>query len=277
MDKYEKEFWEKIKQSAKEMVVDRVELGELRLKRLAAMIYLLIKEKQERFDLLMGGGNSGVAILEIVKMVYQKAGVDVPPIALFPVIRPSNKEEVNFDKSLIVEQLKDIKKLDRLLFVDDEIMRAQTAKICFELIRDFLGETKVNPCLSCTIVAENHFFVWRYELKGISVRFLPFSMVLQGYNGNFGYLIPQKLITSLSPVLGEPIDRNKALALLLGGKIKVVKDKIASFDYEIEKEIMSKVPGYSNEKQEFIERIEKIVDEGIEEYKKGEIRFRYLP
>jgi len=119
MDKYEKELLEKIKQSAKEMVVDRVELGELRLKRLVAMIYLLIKEKQERFDLLVGGGNSGIAVLEIVKMVYQKAGVDVPPIVLFPVIRPSNEKEVNFDKSLTARQLKNIKKLNRLLFVDD--------------------------------------------------------------------------------------------------------------------------------------------------------------
>ena len=50
-------------------------------------------------------------------------------------------------------------------------MRVQTAKICFETIRDFLGKSKVNPCLSCTIVAENHFFVWRYELKGIAIWF----------------------------------------------------------------------------------------------------------
>lgn len=276
MDKYEQEFWNNIKKAASSMEVDREELGELRLKRLAAMLYLLIKEREETFDLLVSGGNSGVAAIEMAKMVYRAVGIKLPPIALFPIVRPSNQRNLQIDNSPVEEQLRKVKGLDRLLFVDDEIMRAQTAKICFETIRNFLEESKVNPCLSCTIVAENHFFIWKYDLKGIAVRFLPFATVLQGYNGNFGYLIPQELIKKLEPILGEPIDRNQALAILMGGKRKIVKNKLSSFDYEIEKKIINKVKDYNKEKQDFIIKIEKLVKEGIEEYKKGKIEFHYI-
>ena len=248
------------------MKVDSEELGELRLKRLAARLYSLIKEREKGFDLLVGGGNSGVVAIEITKMVYRTAGIKLPPIVLFPIVRPSNQQDVQIDNSLVEEQLKNVKRLNRLLFVDDEIMRAQTAKMCFETIRNFLGESKVSPCLSCTIVAENHFFTWKYDLKGIAVRFLPFATVLQGYNGNFGYLIPQELIKKLEPILGEPIDRNQALAILMGGKRKMVKNKLSSFDYEIEKKMINEVKDYSKEKQDFIKRIDKLVKEGIAEY-----------
>ncbi len=273
MDKYEQEFREKWKKAAKAMKVDRKELGELRLKRLAARLYSLIKESEEGFDLLVGGGNSGVVAIEIAKMVYRAADIELPPIVLFPTVRPSNQQNVQIDSSLVEEQLRNVKGLSRLLFVDDEIMRAQTAKICFEIIRDFLGKSKVSPCLSCTIVAENHFFVWKYDLRGIAVRFLPFAFVLQGYNGNFSYLIPQELIKKLEPILGEPIDRNQALAILMGGKRKIVKNKLSSFDYEIEKKIVNKVKDYKKDKEGFIKRINKLVKEGIEEYRKGSIKF----
>jgi orotate phosphoribosyltransferase-like protein len=277
MDKYEVEFLEKIKQASQEMVVDRVELGELRLKRFAALVYVLIKEKQENFDLLVGGGNSGIAVLKIAKMVYQKVGLSVPPIALFPVERPSDGKTIKIDEGLISEQLKDIRKLSHLLFLDDEIMRGQTAGICFKTIKDFLGEGKVNSCLSCTIVAENHNFVWRHDHKGIAVRFMPFARVLQGYNGNFGYLIPEKMIEDLELVLGKPINRNQALAILLGGKKKLIKNDVALFDEKIEQEIASKISDYSQRKQEFIKRVEELVEQGIGEYQNGEIQLQYVP
>lgn len=277
MDKYEKEFLEIIKQSAKNIIVDRVELGNSRLKHLVAMIYLLISERAESFDLLVGGGNSGVATIEIAKMVYLKVGAKIPPIVLLPVVRPSNQKNISIDKDMISEQLKNIQKVEKILFIDDEIMRGQTAKICFEIIRDFLGEEKISPCLSCTIVAENHFFVWRYDLKGVSVRFLPFSTVLQGYNGNFGYLISDDLAAQLEPILGSgPIDRNQALAVLLGDKRKIVNDKISFFDSKINEELGDKIENYVHKKILFIESISKIVDQGIDEYKNGKIKFPFL-
>lgn len=276
MDKYEKEFSETIKQSAKNIVVDRIELGQLRLKRLSAMLYILLIEKGEHFDLLVGGGNSGIAVIEIAKMVYKKISKDIPPIVMFPVYRQSNEPDVKIDPNLVETQLKDVSHVDRVLFVDDEIMRGQTAKLSFETIRDFLGE-KVNPCLNCTIVAENHFFVWRYDTSGIAIRFLPFAMVLQGYNCNFGYLIPEETLKRMEPILGEPIDRNKALASLLGGKIKAKKDNISNFDTRLEDELFEKIPDYGRLKAECYKVFETLVEEGIEEYKKGIIEFKHLP
>ena len=68
MDKYEQEFRKRMKGIASSIKVDREELGELRLKRLVAVLYLLIKEREETFDLLVSGGNSGVAAIEIAKV-----------------------------------------------------------------------------------------------------------------------------------------------------------------------------------------------------------------
>lgn len=276
MDKYEKEFSEVVKQSAKGITVDRKELGQLRLKRFAAMLYILLEVRGEHFDLLVAGGNSGIAVLEVAKMVYKKTSKDTPPIVQFPVYRQSNEPDVKIDPNLVETQLKDVHHVDRVLFVDDEIMRGQTAKVSFETIRDFLSE-KVNPCLRCTIVAENHFFVWRYDVLGIAVRFLPFALVLQGYNCNFGYLIPEETLKSMEPILGEPIDRNKALALLLGGKVKAKKELISYFDARLEDELVERVPEYSRLKAECFREFEALVEEGIEEYKNGLIEFKYLP
>lgn len=276
MDKYEIEFKEKIKLAAKDIVVDRLELGQLRLKRLAALLYLLIKEKGEKFDLIVGGGNSGVFVQEIVKMVYKRVGVELPPVILFPIYRPSNQQGVSVSKDLVEEQLKDLKNINKVLFVDDEIMRGQTARICFETIRDYLRNRNENVYLSCTIVAENHNFIWPYDLKNISVRFLPFALVLQGYNCNFGYLIPEKTIKKMESVVGEPADRNQVMSLLLGGKKKVVDNNIASFVSDTELDIENKVEGYKTAKQELHDIFEEIIIQGIAEYKNGEIQFKYL-
>lgn len=277
MDKYEKEFLEKIKLSAKEMIVDRTELGQLRLKRLTALLYILIREKGEKFDLIVGGGNSGIFVQEVVKMVYEKAGEELPPMVLFPIYRPSNEEGVTISGEVVQNQLKGLKNINKVLFVDDEIMRGQTAKICFETIRDYFRNKNVNSYLNCTIVAENHNFIWMYDLKNISVRYLPFAFVLQGYNCNFGYLIPDDIVKEIEPVIGEPIDRNMAMALLLGGKKKLETGKVASFVSEVDLELNSKIPNYSEKKKVVFKLFSDLVSDGIKEYTQGEIKFRYLP
>lgn len=276
MDKYEKEFSELFKQLAKNIPVNRRELGELRLKRFAAMLYILLEERGEHFDLLTGGGNSGIAVLEMTKLVYKITSKVLPPIVLFPVYRQSNEPNISIDINLIKDQLKDVNHVNRILFVDDEIMRGQTAKLSFETIRDFLGD-KVSPCLSCTIVAENHIFVWRHDVPGIAVRFLPFAMVLAGYNGNFGYLIPDETLKCMEPIVGAPIDRNKALALLLGGKVKAKNGLTSYFDTNLESKLFEQVPEYGNKKAECKKNIKDLVEKGIDEYRKGLIEFKYLP
>lgn len=277
MDKYEVEFREKIKLAAKGIVVDRLELGQLRLKRLAALLYILIKEKGEKFDLIASGGNSGTFVQEIVKMIYRNAGVELPPMVLFPIYRPSNEEGVTISKDVVEEQLKGLKNIRKILFVDDEIMRGQTAKACFETIRDYFRDKNENFFLNCTIVAENHNFIWSYDLKNISVRYLPFAFVLQGYNCNFGYLMPEETVKMMEQITGEPIDRNQAMALLLGGRKKVEKEKVASFVSEKDLDLNNKIPNYNQMKTEINKIFEDLVIAGIREYKNGEIEFRYLP
>jgi hypothetical protein len=275
-DKYEQIFLEKVKAAAKTMVVDRMELGELRLKRFAAMVYHFIS-REEKLDLITSGGNSGVATTAIAQLVYEKTGLIPPPIVVLPVIRPSNKDGIKIDTSYLQLRLKGIKNISRILFVDDEIMRGQTAKICFEAIWGQLKNETEKTRLSCTIIAENHFFVWRYDLEGIAVRFLPFAMVLQGYNGNFGYLIPSDLLNGIQEALKQDVpDRNEALAILLGNKRKVLSGKTAVFQNDMGVIMSEYIENYANKREVFISRIEELVEQGIQEYRDKEITFKYL-
>ena len=279
MDKYEAEFSKSIKEVAKKMVVDREELAILRFERLVAMIYVLLVERGEKFDLLMAGGNSGVFVAKVVEMIYERLGINCPPQTVLPVVRPSNEDGICCDMELVESQLKQLGDVNvkKVLFVDDEIMRGQTAKACLDILKRYQDKRQSNTNLQCTIVAENHFFVWTYELEGVSVRFLPFAMVLQGYNGNFGYLIEKELLTELEPQIGSPIDRNKVLALLGGGKIKTVRDKVSTYDSLIEELINRKVPSYVSKKKQFIEKLDSLILSSIEKYKNGEIEFRFKP
>lgn len=279
MDKYEEEFSKSVKEAAKKIVVDRYELAVLRFERLVSMMYILLVEKEEKFDLLVAGGNSGIFVMKVVELIYQSLELACPPRIVLPVVRPSNEEGIVCGEQYVESQLKLIDDIEikKVLFVDDEIMRGQTAKVCFETVKKHLDKRGSKNFLSCTIVAENHFFVWTYELEGVSVRFLPFAMVLQGYNGNFGYLIDDGFLLKLETCLGNPIDRNKALALLGGGRIKTMKDKVSFFDSTVEEVAVQKVPDYLNKKDLFITKIKDLISSSIARYKKGEIKFRFTP
>lgn len=242
------------------------------------MVFHLISVESKQFDLITAGGNSGVVATTITKMVYQKAGILLPPIAVLPIIRPSINADIAIDASAIGTQLKDVTDVIRILFVDDEIMRGQTARICFESVSNFLkNKNGQTPQLSCTIVGENHFFVWRHDLENIAIRFLPFAMVLQGYNGNFGFLIPDDLLADMSQALQKQSpDRNEALAILLNDTRKVIAGDTVVFQQDMQQRMIETIEAYPQKRQSFIEKIEALVAAGIKEYTNKDIEFKYL-
>ena len=106
MDKYEEEFSKSVKEAAKKITVDRYELAVLRFERLVSMMYILLVEREERFDLLVAGGNSGIFVMKVVELIYQRLKITCPPQISLPIVRPSNEEGVVCDERYVENQLK---------------------------------------------------------------------------------------------------------------------------------------------------------------------------
>jgi len=65
------------------------------------------------------------------------------------------------------------------------------------------------------------------------------------------------------------------MALIVGGALKRVRNNESYYDFEVEKVLEEKIKDYPKRKEVLIEELKSLVKQGVEEYKKGEIKFRF--
>jgi len=272
MDDFEAKYFEDLRKLALGLTDKRKELAKSRIKMFAAAITRQILDEKQKFDLIIGAGNSGLFMTKLAEFVFETLDVKIPPILNIPVLRIIEKDEsIKVVKSGNFE-LKNITKLENVLFVDDEIMRAITAKTCFELI---LAKRPEIEHLNATIVAEHHFFEWHYSLPKVSIKFFAYSWLIQWLNGNISYLTPENLFNEIKNALPEVESYPKAMAIIVGGGLKKVADEQPYFDFAVEKELEDKIENYKKQKKELMSEIRELVSEGVEGYKTGKIHFRF--
>jgi hypothetical protein len=272
MDNFENDYFESLRQLALGFVDKRKELAKSRIKMFAAAIARQVLDEKQEFDLIVGGGNSGLFMTKIAELAFDNLGLDKPNVLSIPVLRVIDKDENVEALENGDFELKDTQNLKNILFVDDEIMRALVARDCFELI---LAKRPEIEHLNATIIAENHFFEWHYLLPKVSVRFFAYSRLIQWLNGNISYIIPEALFTEIKDNVPEVESYSHAMAIIVGGGLKKVRNGKPYFDFEIERQLEEKIGNYKKQKEKLMSALRELIFEGIKEYKEGKIRFRF--
>jgi len=267
-----------LKEAMKKISFDRTDLAETRLMLISAMIYHLIEEQKVEYDLIVGGGNTGKACIEIAKIVYGLSKKTIPKSIAIPVVRYRNEKLERFDNSCLLpavsNELKDIKRLNRVLFVDDEIRIGFTAKTCIDLIGKSIGQNFQTFPVTLDIIAENHLFAWQHDMAGVCVRFFPHSFVFFGYNNNLSYLPSPEIKNKVNIFLQREVNINQLLATLLTGEIKVNTDSEAHWDKSLENDLTNKFESYKEIKANFRKYVSDLISKGIEFYKRRELKLR---
>ena len=277
MDEFANEYFAKITKIASDFENRRRDLAKSRIKLFVAAVSRQLLELNKVFDVIVGAGNSGLFMTKIAEMTYKKLNIDAPLILNLPIYKFKNDTKTPYDNSFLVSnvsnKLFEVYKLNDILFVDDEIMQAITAKECFNLI---LQANKDIEHLNATIVAENHFFEWHYDMPRVSIKFFAYAPLIQGLNGNIGYFIPDALFKKMSSIKTNVLSHNHAMAIIIGGALKKIgADGKSYFDFTIENDLKEQITDYETKKTLLLNELSNIVDEGVEEYKAGEIKFRF--
>ena len=277
MDEFAKEYFQKLKALAYDFEDRRFELAKSRIKMFAAAIGRQLIEFDDTFDLLMGAGNSGLYMTKIAEMTYEYLNTSVPKILNIPIIRFKEDGKTLNDNSFLLlkvkEELRNVAPIKNVLFVDDEIMRAITAKECFTL----LLKTYSNMShLDATVIAENHFFEWHYKLPKVSLRFFAYSPLIQWLNANISYFIPQGFYHEISKQIEGVSSYNQAMAIIVGGALKR-KDSNENpyFDYKVWEILKQKIPNYEERGTTLVKGLRELVKQGVDDYKTGKISFRF--
>lgn len=276
MDEFAKEYFRKITKVNKDFTERRRELAESRIKMFAASTYRQLADFNEDYNLILGAGNSGLFMTKLTKIVYESLSIKLPLVLNLPIYRFKEDKKIINNNSFLIPQVKkelnNLDIIDNVLFVDDEIMRALTAKECFNLLLE--AKPEINH-LNATIIAENHFFEWHYKMPKVSISFFAYAPLIQGFNGNIGHFIPDDLHKEVLSVIGGSLSYNQTMAIVIGGGLKR-KDKHSQyFDYSLEEKLKSKISNYDDRKNSLINRLQELIKEGIEEYKTGKIKFRF--
>ena len=277
MDEFANEYFAKITKISSDFENRRRDLAKSRIKLFVAAVSRQLLELNKVFDVIVGAGNSGLFMTKIAEMTYKKLNIDAPLILNLPIYKFKNDTKTPYDNSFLVSnvsnKLFEVYKLNDILFVDDEIMQAITAKESFNLI---LQANKDIEHLNGTIIAENHFFEWHYDMPKVSIKFFAYAPLIQGLNGNIGYFIPDDLFKKISSIQTNVLSHNHAMAIIIGGALKKIgADGKSYFDFTIENDLKKQITDYETKKTLLVSELSKIVNEGVAQFKTGEIKFRF--
>lgn len=258
----------------------RSKIAEENFKRFIGLLEYVTDEKNVHFDLVVAAGNSGNFMLKLVEMYYKKAKREKPvflslPIFIYRVNKnntwaPKNQEE-QFDNLVLVpmvcESIKNLSKIENVLFVDDEIGYGSSAKASLDVLLEG-GKEKIKRPLNFVIMAENHWFKWESEIPDVTIHFYTIGKQIAGLTHTITELVPLEFQEKCTKVNGET-DRKIIMNMILNLPTKKIEGGKPKFTYEEYEEITK---GFNNIKKwqdDFKKKIERLIEEGIEDYKKN--------
>ncbi len=249
--------------------LDRMSIAQSRIQYFAATLYHLLVEKQESFDLIFATGNSGLYMLEIANMVYAQLDLEEPPSFVFPVYRETKEIPVRHEELLVDMQYFPIDiHAANILFVDDEIRRGKSLQTGLNLLVEAYGDP-TKP-VTCTVVAENHFFEWRFQKPKVSLSFYSYARCLPGYIHNIAHIVPEELFEEVKCITNAA-SVHEAFSMVVGGGVKCLVGNIPCFDSEFEQLLEQNLSAYMAKKEHLLSTVDEQVQYAIERYKTGQI------
>lgn len=254
-------------------------------KRYIALLYRLCIEEKNEYDVLVGPGDSGAVMVYFAELFYHAVQKPAPPKLVLPVQRYTNPDDETsdlFDNSVLLSdalgQLSDISPA-KVLFVDDEIWKANSASSVARLLVSALAsKNNLENRIVFTIVAENHGFEWHYDISPIAIQYYAFSKNISGRNNVILRLLSEgeqiQLDRSTEPYLAptEVDGQTRKMDLLFNGQIKVPSrsaDTIPSYAH------ISPSADLLQLKSQVEGRLMVLIQEAIEEYTQGHIKFLF--
>lgn len=248
-------------------------------KKYIALLYRLIVEEKNDFDLIIGTGDSGSFMAKVAKLFYNEIRKNPPKIVFIPLQRFAvfgSGDGEYFNNSVLVPDLKkqlgDLKKLENVLFADDEIWRAWTAKESMNLVLKAVPKNKTANRVLYTIVAEHHGFEWHYDVSPVAIRYYSFSKKIRGVNGSVFEIVSDKTIDFFRKYKND-LNKRRLANVFLNGINKISKDNKPQFSDNLSCELELRMKRFNILKKNFYLKVEKLVKSGIIEYKEGKIKF----
>ncbi|MBS0519569.1 MAG: hypothetical protein JSR90_12830 [Proteobacteria bacterium] len=259
------------------LAVDRHALALSRIELFSATLHRLLVENGERYDALVTAGTSGLYMQALARATYRLLAIEPPPTICLPIVRFAEGGALFDNTSLAAEvcrQLGEKRRLERVLFVDDEIRRGTVAHACFDLLlrSDCVDAGKG---IVCTIVAENHFFEWHWDQPGIAVRYLAPARLLYGLQHNIAHCLPNDLREEARRCVDPKIGHHELMAMVVAGSVKRMRGDTAFFDEAPARLVASRIPDFQARRERFLLDFEGWVQSGVRKYRDGEIRFRF--
>lgn len=217
----------------------------------------LVRSNKISFDLLVGSGDTGIAMVKLTEMTLSEINVPIPTKLVIPYYRFVEKhvgEGEPFQSNSVLlpeirEQLKDVKNIQSILFVDDEIGKGRTVKGIVELLvqaKEELFQKRIN----LYIVAEDRSYAGQDLGNLVNVQYCPFGE--GGLEGNaISHIIP--------PDIKEHIKKSyrnlylkEELNALLNLPIKAKDNEKPKWSYDLLNGLKNKLENFDTTKVEEI-------------------------
>lgn len=257
------EYYSKsLKRVSKKLKGKRHAIAADRLERFSAMIYKQTRDRNEKFDLIIAPGNSGLFMAEITAMVYTHLDMRLPEVHVIPIYRDGTDN--SYEIKVKANEVKNV------LFVDDEIMTGTSLKHCILSLIPQANSSHID----FVVVTENMFFEWHNRIPGISVYFYPYAKTVHGLTNNISFLLNDKDFKKISKIVPVIAEKKQVMALLLSGKVKD-KDNDGNwyFDETVETKVSRRLEEYPMMKRHLVNEINIHIKSGIQNYKDGDIEF----
>jgi orotate phosphoribosyltransferase-like protein len=249
---------------------DLISEAQKRLKKFVITIYKLLVEKKQKYDLVIGAGNSGINMAKVTEMIYGHLKLKAPPMLKVPTyLRTKSGKRIKFDNSVLIphlkKEIKNVKKIENILFVDDDISKgATTLREVLRLISKLnITQTTV------TIVAEDYGFSNHAKIKNYKIKFYPFSKKSKEWKGisNFiSYGIPYNIFKPIRDLYSDKqIDSKERFSILLGEPVRGLKDKKPILTHKWDNILKRKIKNFDVLKKKFKNHIKKKIAEAIGE------------
>lgn len=257
-------------------------------KRFVATVYHLATIENKQFDLMIGGGDSGIALAKLTEMIYQRLDIPSPkrvnmPIVRFDYTEPDGRPLNLFDNSVLIPEMADelghLKKLEHILLVDDEIRNGITAGEAIKVALEAVNPAAKVDHPEVVIVAEEQGFEPDKFLDGtVKTEFYPFAEDVDDMKGVVNYFVPWEIEKQILEHFDDKqmSAKYRLNALLnLPDKESYVQNGIPifrpKFTYEHTEKIKRTVPRFAELQHQFRKLVTGWIDEAVEEYKQDDM------
>lgn len=243
--------------------------GRNNLKAFFQSLQKLLKEDQTTFDLVIGSGDSGIAMARLTEMVYQRLGLKMPAKLLIPFYRFTQKDVPGGETANNIVLLADIKRqvseineVQNILFVDDEIGSGST----FKGIADLLERANQNVFgnkATVYILAEDH--GWKPEEQTqFKIKFLPFASKNKGISNAISYVIPNEFEHPIKTRYSDQEHGSKErMNALMNLPIKTMVDGLPQWSDKWQKQLEKEIPQFRKLQKGFTDYLDNLLEEAL--------------